>query len=278
LTFSFGTTYRVGLIVMTNNLSSFKKPEEEELERKLHDLSTLEADLMEQELHLASLHATLAVFERKYMARVGTRYAALDKIRAEISEIRARQNPSSDDARERANAARKKAEASQAETVGQERQDTLRLSDFTPSTRLKQLYREVAKKVHPDLTADPNERDRRHHSMAEANLAYENADEAGLQKILEDFESAPEWVQGEGPAAELIRTIRKISQVKSRIQKIAIEIEEIAKSDLQKLMNEAEEAAKNGRDLLSAMAETIDMQIREAKEQLAQMSRTATAS
>jgi len=51
---------------------------------------------------------------------------------------------------------------------------------FTPSENLKKLYREVAKRVHPDLATEESERQRRHELMAEANRAYAEGDEARL--------------------------------------------------------------------------------------------------
>jgi len=90
---------------------------------------------------------------------------------------------------------------------------------------MKRLYREVAKRIHPDLTSDRDERMRREALMAEANKAYEAGDESQLNRILNAYETSLETVQGEGPGAELIRVIRRISQVRGRIAEIEAEAE-----------------------------------------------------
>ena len=48
---------------------------------------------------------------------------------------------------------------------------------FKPSQNLKQLYRDVAKLIHPDLATDEKERLRRQELMAQVNQAYENGDD-----------------------------------------------------------------------------------------------------
>ena len=110
--------------------------------------------------------------------------------------------------------------------------------------------------------------------MAAANLAYEQGDEARLRKILHDYESSPEVVQGEGTAAELVRAIRKIAQARNRIIEIGTEAELLIQSDLYKLMQKAEEAKEQGRDLLNEMVEMVEGQITRARERLQQVSRS----
>lgn len=51
---------------------------------------------------------------------------------------------------------------------------------------LKRLYREVAKRVHPDLTVDDADRGRRQRLMADANQAFANGDADWLKEILEE--------------------------------------------------------------------------------------------
>jgi hypothetical protein len=55
------------------------KPEEEELARKRQQLAGVESELADRELHLASMRATLAAFERRYLGIVGVGYATLDE-------------------------------------------------------------------------------------------------------------------------------------------------------------------------------------------------------
>lgn len=81
---------------------------------------------------------------------------------------------------------------------------------------LKGLYREVAKRVHPDLTSDETDRSRRQRLMAEANRAFEQGDAHRLAKILEDSEVRREFVQESDAPADLARTVRKIT-LKARL-------------------------------------------------------------
>jgi DnaJ-class molecular chaperone len=56
---------------------------------------------------------------------------------------------------------------------------------FKPSDDLKRLYREIAKRIHPDLATDDAERAKRNQLMAEVNRAYADGDEARLRAILD---------------------------------------------------------------------------------------------
>ena len=148
-------------------------PEQEELEKKKAELATLKTELAEKELHLATFQAELKVFEKEYMRVIGVRYTELDRIEAQIEEYLAL------------------LESTQ---------------DFKPSPELKKLYREVAKKIHPDLATDEDERQRRQNLMSKANIAYENGNIEKLKSILQEWKNSPESIQGQGISFELIRT------------------------------------------------------------------------
>jgi hypothetical protein len=104
--------------------------------------------------------------------------------------------------------------------------------------------------------------------MAEANQAYEQGDEAQLAKILTVYEHSPEAVKGEGPGAELVRVIRRISQARSRLSEIEAELQQLLRSDLFQLKSRLDEAQQHGRDLLKAMIEKVDEQIAQARKRL----------
>ena len=178
--------------------------------------------------------------------------------------------------KEPANDVRAQSTATQARSKAGESRNVVEKSlAVTPPTRdtsrsqsLKNLYREVAKKIHPDLATSAADRIRRQQLMAEANDAYATGDEARLRAILEEYEASPESVQGEGAAAELVRVIRTIAQVKKRLAQIVLEIEVLRTSDIFALKARADRTAEEGRDMLREMAEDLDSQIAASRERL----------
>ena len=86
--------------------SRFRSPEEEELRRKRAELQILQSELAESELELATLRSELIAFERRYLEVVGSRYAELDALEAQIAEAVARSRPADPSARQQAESAR----------------------------------------------------------------------------------------------------------------------------------------------------------------------------
>lgn len=238
------------------------RPEDEELSLKRRELHELENQLVDRELQLASLKGELAAFEQLYLNIVGVKYAELDELEAEIAELRAQRQPSNVTARNVARESRSRAQESQESTSRLATSIPVR---FSPSPSLKSLYREVARKIHPDLATDETDRANRQRLMAEANKAYEEGNEARLRAILQEYETRPELVPGEGTAAELIRVIRKIAQVRRRITEIEDETSKVTHSDLFALKIKVDENKKQGRDVLDEMASAVNVHISEAR-------------
>jgi hypothetical protein len=214
-------------------------------------------------LELATLRSELVAFERRYLEVVGSRYAELDRLEAQIAESTARRHPTDPSARQKAESARARAQES-AEALGDVgREPTAR--GFEPTEELKALYRQAAKELHPDLTTDEEERARRQRAMAELNRAYEACDEERIRHILDEWRSSPEHVRGDDTAAQLVRVIREIAQVRKRLAAIKDEVEEFALGDLSRLKKQVEEAATSGQDLLAEMAYQLDTRIKEAR-------------
>src|SRR5712692_1907499 len=153
---------------MSRQITRRLKPEEEEILRKREELDAIRATLAERELELVDLRSQLAVFEGRYLRQVGTLYAELDEWKARISELRVRLDPSAA-ARERAHEAREQARR----TYDEAHSKASETHDFTPSPELRSLFREVAKRIHPDFCRDADDLERRTRFMAEANRAYE---------------------------------------------------------------------------------------------------------
>ena len=246
-------------------------PEEQELGRKISELSALESKLADRELYLTNLRVDLAAFERRYVSTVGRRYAEMDEIEAKIAEHFARAHPTDQHAHDFAAKARSQAQTSRANV---ESSLALKSADSIPprSQTLKNLYREVAKRIHPDLATSAADRLKREGLMAEANRAFEDGDEERLRAILAEYNSSPESVIGEGAAADLVRVIRKIAQVSRRLSEIDKEVAQLEKSELFQLKQKVDEAATGGRDLLREMALDLDSRIAALQDRLAGLS------
>lgn len=245
-------------------------PEGVELQHKQEELRPLEALLAERELELATLRAELQRFERRYLAEVGVRLRQVDELEAELAVLQATRAPGDFILKVKARRARTKAEES-AREAGERLGDGKALdAAFVPSNEFKSLYRELAKKVHPDLATTPKEGERRTRTMAEVNAAYAAGDEAKLTRLLAEWRQSPDTVEGEGVVAELVRVIRKIAQVQRRLGAIDIELQEQNASDIYKLWAEAQAVrADRGGDLIEEMARHLDGRIGVVKTQLA---------
>lgn len=241
------------------------KPEDQELARKREELAAIETELADRELRCASLHAELAAFERQYLHFVGTRYAELDELKAQIAERLVQEQPENPHCLVSALRARSRSNESKTAAGEKTAQEP---KPFRPSHDTKQLYREVARRVHPDLTSDREDRVKRQQLMADANQAYERGDTAQLARILAEYEYRPEAVVGDGAGAELIRAIRRVSQAKSRMAEIEAGIQELTRSDLYQLKVRLDEAAQRGYDILKEMTEKVEDQIVQAKRHL----------
>ena len=257
---------------MARTPMTLKTPEQEELERKLAELAPLETELAQRELDLATSAADLQSFQRLYMRVVGVKYAELDRLLAAYEELMLKRSPGDPEAERRAGVARERARESERATAGAV--GPVERERFQPSEELKRLYREAAKRVHPDLAADPEEKERRHRVMIEVNKAYEEGDIDRLRTLLNEWETSPEGIVGEGVAERLIRTNRKIHQARARLEQIGLEIERIRGSDLARLREAVREAERQGRDLLAEMVRNIDQQIAAARSRLREIGGT----
>ena len=243
-------------------------PEEAELLRKREELAEVRSALAERELEAADLRAQLRSFEGRYLRLVGVLYAELDEWKAHIAELQARLNPTPA-AQEQAQQSRKEADESHEATHGSASQS----KDFCPSPDLRSLFREVAKRIHPDFAKDDTDRQRRTGLMAQANEAYSRSDLDTLQSILNDYHESSESVRGEGIGAELIRIIRQIHEARKNIIALDEELDRLASGELSRLKRDTEIAEAEGRDLLAELAATIEgkiIQRRKEHESLAQ--------
>lgn len=250
---------------MTDKLRRSQSLPQQELERQLNLLADLEIQLQERELELISLTTELHCFEQAYFQVVGQRYAQLDQIEAELAQQLTDLHPNDLRLRQRAQEARAKAQESEQAT----RETPVSAPiHFRSSETLKKLYREVAKRIHPDLVTDPGERDRRLSLMIEANRAYEHGNTEVLEAILQGWEDLDTWQQNATPDARLLQTRRQIEQIQLRLIAIASEMQALQNSPLAELCEQAQSAKIQGRDLLAELAFQLEEEIAAAQRHL----------
>ena len=257
---------------MPSEIVRQQTPEEAELLRKREELSSVRAELADRELELADLRAQLKSFEGHYLRQVGVLYAEFDEWEARIAELEASLNPAPA-AQQHAKQARKQADEAREATHGEASQ----VQDFRPSADLKRLFREVAKRIHPDFAKDDTDRQRRTRQMAKANEAYGRSDAEALQRILDDYQESSESVQGEGIGVELIRIIRQIHQARKNIVTLEEELNRLSSGELSQLRRDTEAARKEGVDLLAQLATKLEGKIAQRRKEHETLVREARA-
>jgi serine/threonine protein kinase len=245
-------------------------PEEKELIRKRAQFSPIEEVLAQRELELATLKVELREFEGRYLRLIGTKHAELDELEAQVAEENSRHFPEDVELRIAAVRARSRAQDS-AEAAKRHASSAHDCETFEPSERLKNLYRELARLIHPDTVLQTEQKERRHVLMAEVNQAYEANDFGKLQNMLGDWEHSPEAVKGHGPGAELIRVIRRIDQAEDRLALIQSETTDLQRAHVYQLMEQTNGASAEGRDHLHEMGAKLDNHIREARRRLREL-------
>jgi|RhiMetdeSRZDD1v2_1073273.scaffolds.fasta_scaffold29128_1 hypothetical protein len=267
---------RAGSPTWSRSLELWPGPEAAELDHKRAELTVVQGQLAEFELALAASKAELDAFETQYRRALGPRYARLDKLTERLESNGGRRNGQS----VAAGTGPQPEELQGADDPfhGGQNWDWVREDDDraavpsggrgTVPEAAKRLFRLIARRIHPDLASDPEERERRTNLMVQANHAYELGDVQALRRLLETWERSPDSVVGHGTKAELERVIRRIAQASERLAEIEREVAALEDSAMGWLRRRVRKAASEGWDLLSHMARELDRQIVEAEAEL----------
>ncbi len=240
---------------MITDLIPSREAEAQALRARREELQGLEAEVALREPELIRLQTELLQFERVYLSVVGNRYDDLAAIEREIARLQGLDVGDDEPSGEAGEAG---SLADDAVGCGQNR---------FHSDRLKKLYREVARKFHPDLVQCEIERHHRHQLMVEANHAYEAGAEDRLNELLQAGETL-EAVSDSAMSAEMILLLRRISEAKSLLAGMADDTARIQTSELFKLMRRVQAADTLGDNILNDLVSQVDRQIRKAKNRL----------
>ena len=242
------------------------------LAEKRERLAAVRAALAEREADIAQIRAQLKAFEGRYLQRVGVLYAELDEIAARITE-REVDLYDSDSARQRAQEARQRAQETHEAAFGADQEPV----EFDPSPSLKTLFREVARRIHPDFASDDAEQKHFTLLMTRANHAYNCGDAETLQRLLDDHLEVNASGSDEGDGVTLLRLARQIQHAVRDIARLDGEQQTLLQSEIGQLYTDAEAAAHEDRDLLAELAASVRERIADAQYRLEFVERQVSA-
>ena len=234
--------------------------------RQRAELDVLTQELSELELELATAHAEVAEFTRRYHALIGSRMAVLDELRAELAAHQAAADAADTEACAAAAAAHERAEETRRDSSRFEQIVRETSRPFAPSGDLKKLFRRLAQKIHPDRADNESDRVWRTQLMSEANRAYQAGDQAALLEVLALWEEGTEFRARRESDGDILSA--QLARLKRRIAEIEGELNRLFGSRLYELFTATNIARRAKRDLLQEMADRLDADIAAVRGQL----------
>lgn len=222
---------------------------EERLERAVR---AAEQALIEFEIAVETFRVEVENFSRLHHQRLGPMYARLEELDAEIAEIKAARTGDAEDLRRAQELRARVMPMPSVEELfhgwmdggGLFPEASAMLTDqpvrppqrVRPSEEARRLYRELARKAHPDLAQEEGERTRREEFITRVNAAYGRGDEALLRELAEEWAAGPvpeERVPS--PSEELYARLDWLARRKEMLAVVARDLEEGAIGSMLKL-------------------------------------------
>ncbi|MFJ6867643.1 hypothetical protein ACIQRS_26130 [Streptomyces termitum] len=239
-----------------------------------------EQALIEFEIAVETFRVEVENFSRLHHQKLGPMYARLDELDASIAEARAERSGDPEDLRlaQEARAAVLPLPGVEAlfddwiDSDGLSPEAAAMLTErpvrppqrVRPSEEARRLYRELARRAHPDLAREEGERKRREEFITRVNAAYGRGDEALLRELAAEWEAGPAPVE-ERPVGseELYARLEWLAQRKDMLSALARELEESAIGAMLRL------APEDPDRLLEQIAEQLRAQVAEREAELA---------
>lgn len=132
--------------------------------------------------------------------------------------------------------------------------------DDESKAQLKTVFRSLAKRFHPDLVMDQEEKYRRERIMADVNQAYAANDLKALENLMEkpDFVEVESARSRDEEVEHLRREILRLEDVAADLDQTLLDL---VNSPTVKLMLDVTMARNEGRDLLAEMAADLNNEI-----------------
>jgi hypothetical protein len=204
----------------------------------------------------ATLRSELAAFQSDYLRLVGVVDLQVQELEAKVLAIVAARTGAVDD-------------AAAADAAAQRfRETTTAMSAIPapagppPDDELKTLFRDAAKRMHPDLVGDDAGRGHAEAFMKRLNQAYKAGDAEGIGNLVRQWETSPfataRPIGTDGSPA----LVAAIAHAEARLA-------EARDSDLARLMEQSFQASMLGRELLVELRQDAELALQQAKARLA---------
>lgn len=250
---------------------------EERLERAVR---AAEQALIEYEIAVDTFRIEVENFSRLHHQKLGPMYARLDELDARIAEATAARTGDPEDIRKADEARARVMPMPAVEELfhgwmdgdGLFPEAAAMLTDqpvrppqrVRPSEEARKLYRELARKAHPDLAQDDDERKRREEFITRVNAAYSRGDAPLLRELAEEWAAGPAPAErGPSPSEELYARLEWLAQRKELLTLVARELEEGAIGSMLRI------APDDPDRLLDEIAEQLLAQVAEREAELA---------
>ncbi|MCZ7459170.1 J domain-containing protein [Streptomyces sp. WMMC940] len=239
-----------------------------------------EQALIEFEIAVETFRVEVENFSRLHHQKLGPMYSRLDELDALIAEARAARSGDPEDLR-KAREARaivmpmpgvEELFHSWIDSEGLSAEAAAMLTDrpvqppkrVRPTDEARRLYRELARKAHPDLAQEDKERARRDEFITRVNAAYGRGDEALLRELTREWEAGPAPEEARlGEAEELYARLEWLARRKELLTAVAQELEESAIGAMLRM------APDDPDRLLEEIAEQLLAQVAEREAELA---------
>ncbi|MEU1944199.1 hypothetical protein ACFW95_31980 [Streptomyces sp. NPDC059474] len=253
----------------------------ERLERAVR---AAEQALIEFEIAVETFRVEVENFSRLHHERLGPMYSRLDELDALIAEAVAARTGDPEDIR-KAHEARGLVQPMPGveelfhgwiDSDGLSPEAAAMLTErpvqppprVRPSEEARRIYRELARKAHPDLAEEEAERERRGAFIVRVNAAYAAGDEEALRALAEEWEAGPPPPERRASRSEeLYARLEWLAERKEMLAAVAAELESSAIGAMIKM------APEDPDRLLDEIAEQLLAQAAEKETRLAELVR-----
>jgi len=230
------------------------------------EVEAARTDLIEAEAELADYRADIEAFEFLYAARLAERLAVLTAVEAEVADwldrIQRRRNEQTFGTDFRSVDEQYRRTWQQPPQAAPKRPSEP-VSQST-EVQIKKLYRQLARRLHPDLTTDAADRAYRTELMTAVNDAY-------AARSLAELLAVARQLDGDQPAAppataqtetDMIHALEEeLNRCRRSLRRIRLERQSLHTNPMVSLSLEVKLAQRQGRDLLGEIAAELDRKI-----------------